>query len=107
VNGQSHPDVAWHGERLDEPAWHDPGARFVAFTIAGRAPDESMLHIVFNMNDDARDAALPVLDNRSWRRIVDTAAEPPQDIVPDVEIARLERGACRVEARSVVVLESR
>ena len=106
ANGQSHPDVAWHGERLDEPAWHDPGARFVAFTIAGRAPGESMLHIVFNMNDDARDAALPVLDSRSWRRIVDTAAEPPQDIVPDVETARMERRACRVEARSVVILQS-
>ncbi|SAK45269.1 glycogen debranching enzyme GlgX [Caballeronia calidae] len=106
ANGQGHPDVAWHGERLDAPAWHDPGARFVAFTLAEQAPGEPMLHIVFNMNDDARDVALPVLDNRSWRRIVDTARESPQDIVPDVETADIERGACRVEARSVVVLES-
>ncbi|SAL24827.1 glycogen debranching enzyme GlgX [Caballeronia cordobensis] len=105
--GQTHPDVAWHGERLHEPAWHDGGARFVALTLAGRTPGEAMLHIVFNMNDDARDAALPVLDGQAWRRIVDTSAEAPGDIVPDIETAAVERGACRVEGRSVVVLESR
>jgi isoamylase len=104
--GQVHPDIAWHGERLGEPAWHDPGARFVAFTLAGVEPGEPMLHVVLNMNGDAREAALPVLDNGSWRRIVDTACEPPQDIVPDNETVRTERGACRVEMRSVVVFES-
>jgi len=105
ANGQTHPDVAWHGERLDAPAWHDPGARFVAFTLAGQTPDEPMLHIVFNMHDDARDVALPASDDRCWHRIVDTAAESPQDIVPHVETAQTERGQCRVEGRSVVVLE--
>ncbi|MCG7400920.1 MULTISPECIES: glycogen debranching protein GlgX [Caballeronia] len=107
ANGQTHPDVAWHGERLDAPAWHDPGARFVAFTLAGRAPGEPMLHIVLNMNDDAREAALPAVDNSSWLRVVDTSAESPNDIVPNVETALVARGACRVEARSVVVLQSR
>jgi len=106
ANGQTQPDVAWHGERLDAPAWHDPGARLVAFTLAGQAAGEPMLHIVFNMHDEPRDVALPVLDNRSWRRIVDTSAESPRDIVPDVETAAIERGACRAGARSVVVLES-
>jgi glycogen operon protein len=106
-NGQTHADVAWHGERLDAPAWHDPGARLVAFTLAGQTAGEPMLHIVFNMNDDARDIALPVVDSGSWRRIVDTAAQAPGDIVADVERASIERGACRVGARSVVVLESR
>ncbi|WP_250519137.1 glycogen debranching protein GlgX [Caballeronia sp. ATUFL_M1_KS5A] len=105
-SGHTHPDVAWHGERLHEPAWHDGRARFVAFTLAGQAPGEPMLHVVFNMNDDARDAALPVLELQSWRRLVDTSAEPPRDIVTDTETADVERGACRIEARSVVVLES-
>jgi glycogen operon protein len=78
----------------------------VAFTLAGQAAGEPMLHIVFNMHDEPRDVALPVLDNRSWRRMVDTSAESPRDIVPDVETAAIERGACRAGARSVVVLES-
>ncbi|BAN26588.1 glycogen debranching enzyme GlgX [Caballeronia insecticola] len=107
ANGQNHPDVAWHGERLGEPAWHDAGARFIAYTLAGQTPDEPMLHIIFNMNADARDAALPVLDNASWCRIVDTASASPNDIVPDVETAKTEHGTCLVQARSVVVLENR
>jgi pullulanase/glycogen debranching enzyme len=76
-------------------------------TFAGHAPGTPMLHVVLNMNADARDAELPALDDANWRRMVDTAAEAPADIVSAVETARVERGACRVEARSVVVLESR
>ncbi|WP_061159428.1 glycogen debranching protein GlgX [Caballeronia temeraria] len=106
-NGQTHPDVAWHGERLHAPAWHDPGARLVAFTLAGHAADAPFLHIVLNMSDNARDVELPFFEHRNWRRIVDTSDESPNDIVPDIETAAIERGACHVEARSVVVLESR
>jgi glycogen operon protein len=104
--GQTQPDVAWHGERLDEPAWFDPGARFVTLTLAGATPDEPMLHIVLNMNGDARVAALPIVGIGKWRRIVDTAAAPPLDIVAPAEAAAIDSGTCRVEARSVVVLES-
>jgi glycogen operon protein len=106
-HGQTHADVTWHGERLGAPAWGDPGARLVAFTLTGHAPGTPMLHVVLNMNADARDAELPALDDANWRRMVDTAAEPPGDIVSTVETARIERGTCRVEARSVVMLESR
>ena len=104
--GHLHPDVTWHGERLGAPAWHDSNARFVAFTLAGLAPGEPLLHVILNMNAETRDAALPPLDDASWRRIVDTAAAPPWDIVAELELARVERGVCRVEARSVVVFES-
>ncbi|WP_236572387.1 glycogen debranching protein [Burkholderia sp. 8Y] len=102
----SHPDVAWHGERLGEPPWHDPGARLIAFTLAGQSPGEAMLHIVLNMNDDARVVAVPVLGHERWRRIVDTWAASPLDIVSNTETARTERDTCRIEPRSVVVLES-
>ncbi len=107
AGARAHPDVAWHGERLGAPAWGDPGARLVAFTLARHAPDEPMLHVILNMNADTRNAELPALDEANWRRLVDTAAQPPGDIVSTVETARVERGTCRVEARSVVVLESR
>jgi glycogen operon protein len=105
ASGQTHPDVAWHGERLHEPAWHDPEARLLAFTLAGQASDEPLLHVVFNMDQVARLVALPALDKRGWRRVVDTAAVPPHDIVPLAEEARGESKACRVQARSVVVFE--
>jgi glycogen operon protein len=106
-HGQTHPDVAWHAERLGEPAWCDPNARLVAFTLAGQAPDEPMLHVIFNMNAEGREAELPALDDATWRRLVDTAAQLPSEVVSTVEAARVERGTCHVEARSVVVLESR
>lgn len=104
--GRRQPDVAWHGERLGEPGWHDPAARFVAMTLAGRSAGEKTLHVMMNMNDDARVAALPGAGQRRWRRVVDTAAAAPRDIVWPPEAAAQESGTCRVEARSVVVLES-
>jgi glycogen operon protein len=106
-HGRTHRDVAWHGERLECPTWGDPSARLVAYTLAGLAPGEPMLHVILNMNDDARDVELPTLDDATWRRIVDTAAQPPSDIVGTIESAHIECGNCRVEPRSVVVLESR
>lgn len=105
-NGQMQPDVAWHGERLNEPAWNDPGARFVAFTLAGHARGDAMLHILLNMNDDSRDAAIPLFDadatHNAWRRVVDTSSGFAR--APDT--AERERERCRIDARSIVVLES-
>ncbi|WP_250474488.1 isoamylase [Caballeronia sp. GAFFF1] len=106
ANGDTYPDVAWHGERLGEPPWHDPGARLVAFTLAAQAPGEAMLHIVLNMNDDARIVAVPVFDGQSWRRIVDTSLASPLDIVSDSVTSQSEFDACHVAPHSVLVLES-
>jgi isoamylase len=107
ASGQTHPDVAWHGERLHEPAWHDPESCLLAFTLAGQTSDEPLLHVVFNMDQVERLVALPDLDERGWRRVVDTAAVPPHDIVPLAEEVGAESKACHVQARSVVVFEER
>jgi isoamylase len=103
--GHAQPDVAWHGERLGEPAWHDPNARLLAFTLGGEAPAERSLHVVLNMNASACEVALPALDGRCWRRIVDTARDSPRDIVPAAQAVSPERERCHVCERSVVVLE--
>jgi isoamylase len=103
--GQTRPDVAWHGERLNEPGWHDAGARLLAVTLGGEEPDEPALHAVFNMDDYARTVQLPAPDGPHWRRIVDTARDSPYDIVQAAQQAAIECDQFRVEARSVVVLE--
>jgi glycogen operon protein len=103
--GRQYPDVAWHGERLDEPAWHDGSARLLAFTLAGEEDGEQLLHIILNMDDCVRTVALPSVEGRRWRRIVDTALPAPQDIVSLEKEAVVESERCRVQARSVVVLE--
>jgi glycogen operon protein len=105
-SGQILPDVAWHGERLNEPCWHDPGARLLVFTLGGEAFEEPALHVILNMHDFPRQVTLPVLDGRCWRRIVDTALDSPHDITPIAQQATAESGNCRAEARSVVVLEA-
>lgn len=105
-SGQILPDVAWHGERLNEPCWHDPGARLLVFTLGGEAFEEPALHVILNMHDFPRQVTLPVLDGRCWRRIVDTALDSPHDITPIAQQATAESGLCRAEARSVVVLEA-
>ncbi|MGF6479606.1 isoamylase [Paraburkholderia sp. JPY419] len=103
--GQTRPDVAWHGERLNEPGWHDAGARLLAVTLGGEKPGEPALHMVFNMSDCARTVELPAPDAPHWRRIVDTARDSPHDIVQVAQQGVIESEQCRVEARSVVVLE--
>ncbi|MGF6936659.1 isoamylase [Paraburkholderia sp. UCT70] len=103
--GQTRPDAVWHGERLNEPGWHDPAARLLAVTLGGEEPGEPALHAVFNMDDCARTVQLPAPDGRHWRRIVDTARDSPHDIVQAAQQAAVESDQFRVEARSVVVLE--
>ncbi|WP_042314598.1 hypothetical protein [Paraburkholderia terrae] len=56
------------------------------------------------MDDAASTVQLPAPDGRRRRRIVDTALESPHDIVQP-EPAAFESDQCRVDARSVVVLE--
>ena len=104
--GASLPDVAWHGERLHEPPWHDPGARLLAFTLAGTCADEKPLHVVLNMSDNARVVALPAHAGCVWHRALDTALPPPQDIVPRERQTHVDDGFYVAQPRSVAVLEA-
>ena len=104
--GQTQPDVTWHGERLREPGWHEPGARLLALSLGEEEPGEVPLHIVLNMYDNERHVALPRLDGHSWRRIVDTALPSPRDIVSPAYEGAIESDEVCVQARSVVVLEA-
>lgn len=105
-SGQTQPDVVWHGERLNEPDWHDPGARLLVFTLGGEERGEPPLHVILNMHDVPCQLALPLLNGRCWHRVIDTALNSPHDIGSIAQQATIESGQCRAEARSVVVLES-
>jgi glycogen operon protein len=104
--GASMPDVSWHGERLHEPQWHDPGAQLLAFTLAATCGDETPLHIILNMSNDARAVAVPALEGYVWHRALDTALAPPQDIAPRERQTRVDDGFYLAQPRSVVVLEA-
>ncbi|MEW6666502.1 MAG: glycogen debranching protein GlgX [Thermodesulfobacteriota bacterium] len=104
--GQRLPDVTWHGHRLNEPLWHDPGAQVLVYTLGGIGSEEGDLHIVLNMSEEPLDLPLPEVEGRTWYRAVDTSRPSPEDI-PDPG-CRIPVGGptFAVGARSVVVLEN-
>eukprot|EP00878_Enallax_costatus_P025353 GHUV01027123.1.p1 GENE.GHUV01027123.1~~GHUV01027123.1.p1 ORF type:complete len:648 (+),score=120.67 GHUV01027123.1:549-2492(+) len=82
--------ISWHGlDALAEPDWSGeaaasqiPGANYVAFSLKG--DKQQAVYVGFNPNPEPCAAALPVLGpNTQWKRVVDTARLPPQDVVLD------------------------
>jgi glycogen operon protein len=106
VNERGLPDVAWHGTRLNNPGWNDPGARCLAYTLAG-FDGKSDVHAMLNMYWEALDFEVPLVPGRRWYRIVDTARPSPDDIVETKRQVPIQGSQVRVEGRSVVVLLSR
>jgi len=107
VVGRGLPDICWHGARLKQPSWDDPGARVLAFTVTGIAPGEADIHAVLNLSDEAIEAELPLLPGRRWHLAVDTAAEAPGDVAAPPAQRLLTGHVHRVSSRSVVILEAR
>ncbi|MEB4593188.1 glycogen debranching protein GlgX [Candidatus Thiothrix sp. Deng01] len=97
------PDISWHGTKLNTVPWNDPNARHLAFTLAGLAPDEPLLHAVLNMSEEAQTFALPPFPGKQWHLAIDTASTPgihEPGAQPAISSPQL-----RVEGRCIVVLE--
>jgi len=75
-------EIHWYGESLGPPAWEDPEARVLCFTLPGAAPQERELHVMINMASTVRNLPLPEAAVRNWRRIADTTLIAPDDIAP-------------------------
>ncbi len=75
-------EIHWYGETLEPPAWTDPEARVLCFTLAGVAPQEPALHVMINMASTGRTLPLPDAARRNWRRVADTTLVAPDDITP-------------------------
>lgn len=101
------PDIVWYGAELDEPAWDDHQARFLAFMLAGLSDSEEDLYVLLNMSDTKVDAKLPSIDCRTWHLAMDTSQPSPGDIFERHQQVPHDRLAYRVEARSSVVFEAR
>jgi isoamylase len=105
IPGRDVPDIAWHGVRLNEPAWHDGDCQFLAFTIAGLVANEPDLHVILNLADAAVDAPLPPLPGREWFPVVNTADTATTGVLPQKDQRPVPTSVWRVEPRSVMIFE--
>jgi glycogen operon protein len=100
-------DLAWHGTKLNNPGWLDPGGRALAMTLAGFSGDVD-IHVMFNMYWESLAFALPSMPRRIWLKAVDTSQPPPLDIADfGDELPVAARSVYTVQGRSVVVLVNR
>jgi glycogen operon protein len=97
------PDIRWHGAELERPAWEDPGARVLAFTLAGMGNDEPPLHVMLNTGEEETEFALPELPGLGWRLAIDTDRAPY--VFDTAEPSGTQRGRYGVAGRSLAVLE--
>ncbi len=101
------PDVSWHGWRLNDPNWGDPGTQVLAYTLAGTDEMEEHLHIMLNMSDKTLQMELPIISGRKWYRVIDTSQPSPFDIIVAADQPKIVGNTYQMAARSVVVLEGR
>jgi isoamylase len=95
---------AWHGVKLNQPDW-SPGSHSLAVGVDLKN-EGLFMHVILNAYWEALDFELPVVRNgtENWRRWVDTALDPPDEICEWNTAVPVSGGSYRVGARSVVVL---
>lgn len=95
-------EQSWHGIKLNQPDWSD-GSRSVAL-LARLRSDQLYFYLIFNSYWEALEFELPQVEEGPWRRWIDTALDPPDDIVSWDEASKMSSESYRAAARSVVLL---
>ncbi|MCC6976576.1 MAG: glycogen debranching protein GlgX [Anaerolineae bacterium] len=101
--GHTKPWITWHGVRLNQPDWGGESRTLAAWLI--HPPSKVQYYFIFNAYWEVLNFELPSLPGGGrWRRLIDTAQPPPDDISA-VESAPMHKSNhYRVEGRSVVIL---
>jgi isoamylase len=94
---------AWHGVKRYAPDWGDSSH---SVALGAEIRSEGLhLHLILNAYWEPLEFELPNLgDGHQWRRWIDTALDPPHDIVPWQTAPTVPGDSYRVESRSVVML---
>jgi isoamylase len=104
------PDVIWHGTEPGQPDF-SPNSRTLAVALDGRLsggePDRDF-YIACNAWHNALPFRAPLSPSgRRWRRLIDTALPPPNDLVPEDAGPEVPPGAVyAVAPHSLVVFLS-
>ena len=95
---------AWHGVKLNQPDW-SRSSHSLAFTSAMEVTGGNLLlHVIFNAYWEPLEFELPTLEGLFWRRTIDTALDPPDDIVDWPKAPAVRDSTYQAHPRSVVVL---
>lgn len=94
---------AWHGVKLNQPDW---SAVSHSIALSGELKDEGiMAHVILNAYWEPLGFELPELSGgERWRRWIDTALDPPNDISEWNREQPVSESVYHAEGRSVVVL---
>jgi glycogen operon protein len=93
---------AWHGVKQFQPDWCDDSH---SLALGAELRREGLrLHAILNAYWEPLNFELPKLGTGLWRRWVDTALDPPKDIVPWHTAPTISEETYCAQARSVVML---
>jgi glycogen operon protein len=78
INADQRPDIKWYGFDLDEPRWHDPELRTVAYQLDGAEADRGagdyLVFVILNADWNPCTVRIPPAgEGRKWHRVVDTS----------------------------------
>jgi isoamylase len=100
-NGSDLPDVVWHGTTTGDPPWDDPDARVLAFTLARARQDDDMLHVLINMDAEAKRFEIPAIEQCRWYTALDTGRASPTDLILPEDQIVLETFVLMRRSRSI------
>jgi isoamylase len=94
---------AWHGVKLNRPDWGDHSH---SLAFGGELRREGLrFHLILNSYWEPLDFELPVCEGgEAWRRWIDTALDPPNEIVEVRNASPVPGRIYHAGARSVVML---
>jgi len=98
-------DVIWHGVKINSPDWGSH-SRTVALELFQEGKEERY-YAILNAFDEALEFELPEVPvHNTWALAVDTANEPPEDIIDSLEQVPYDRKVYRAKPFSVAVLRT-
>ncbi len=99
------PHITWHGVKLNKPDW-SVNSQSLAFTLLHPKANEK-IHVMVNSYWKPLEFQVPLLDQMSWCKVVDTAAASPDDFNSIEKGVKIGSNSMKVANRSIVVLMAR
>jgi len=96
------PHITWHGIELNKPDWSE-NSQSLAFTLFHPKAGEAV-HVVVNAFWKSLKFQIPEIKGKTWYKIVDTAAEAPNDFCEIGKGKIINKSLLTVSDRSIMVL---